>query len=100
MVNAFLRRGFVPMMTGSIAALAFLTLAGCSSERGGSTLGVSTAAYRPAPPDAIGSGPSATATAEYRFDAVIDPDVIAGRFTEVWARVYRPAPLPAGPRPP
>jgi len=54
----------------------------------------SAAAYRDPPPDASGTGPNATAVAEYKFDAVIDPDIIAGRFTEVWARVYWPDPLP------
>src|SRR5215471_17209238 len=54
----------------------------------------SAAAYRDPPPDASGTGPNATAVAEYKLDAVIDPDIIAGRFTEVWARVYRPDPLP------
>jgi hypothetical protein len=51
-------------------------------------------AYRDPPPDASGPGPNATVTAEYRFPAVIDADIIAGRVTEVWARVYRPDPLP------
>ncbi len=45
-------------------------------------------------PDATGTGPNPTATAEYRLPAEIDPNVIAGRFTEVWARVYWPDPLP------
>jgi len=45
-------------------------------------------------PDATGAGPYPTATAEYRLPAEIDPNVIAGRFTEVWARVYWPDPLP------
>jgi hypothetical protein len=65
-----------------IAALGIVAFAG------------SAAAYRDPPPDASGTGPNATAVAEYKLDAVIDPDIIAGRFTEVWARVYRPDPLP------
>lgn len=94
MVTNVLRRGFAPLMAGSIAAVSLLASAGCSSEAGKSTLGVSAAAYRPAPLDADGIGPNSTTFAEYRFPAVIDPDVIAGRFTEVWARVYRPDPVP------
>ncbi len=58
------------------------------------SLGTTASAYRDPPPDASGMGPSSTATAEYRLPAEIDPDVIAGRFTEVWARVYWPDPLP------
>ena len=51
-------------------------------------------AYRDPPPDASGRGPSATATAEYRFPAELDNDVFPGHITEVWARVYWPDPLP------
>src|SRR5712692_6403953 len=54
------------------------------------------ARYRPAPPDASGAGGSSTTSAEYRLSAVQDLDIAPdGRFTEVWARVYRPDPLPA-----
>jgi hypothetical protein len=45
-------------------------------------------------PDATGRGPNSTLTAEYRLPAEVDPNVIDGRFTEVWARVYWPDPLP------
>lgn len=44
-------------------------------------------------PDATGTGPNDTTTAEYKFDAAIDPDILADRSTELWARVYRPANL-------
>ncbi len=47
-------------------------------------------------PDATGPGPYATATAEYRLEAEIDPNVIGDRNTEVWARVYWPDPIPDG----
>jgi hypothetical protein len=45
-------------------------------------------------PDATGTGPYATATEEYRLPAEIDPNVLAIRPTEVWARVYWPDPIP------
>src|SRR5262249_44474341 len=46
------------------------------------------------PPDASARGPNSTVFSEYRLPAVLDPEVIADRMTEVWARVYRPNPLP------
>jgi hypothetical protein len=42
-------------------------------------------------PDATGTGPNATTSAEYRLDPLIDSDVLADRQTEVWARVYMPS---------
>ena len=48
-------------------------------------------------PDATGRGPFDTTNAEYKFPATVDPDVIAGRMTELWARVYRPVDLTQGP---
>lgn len=50
-------------------------------------------------PDATASGPLATTSAEYKLPAAVDADVLAGRTTELWARVYRPATLDAGPYP-
>lgn len=50
-------------------------------------------------PDATASGPLATTSAEYKLPAAVDADVLAGRATELWARVYRPATLDAGPYP-
>ncbi|MCU0492228.1 MAG: hypothetical protein MUD01_11600 [Chloroflexaceae bacterium] len=50
-------------------------------------------------PDATAPGPFPITTAEYRFPATVDPDILADRFTEIWARVWRPQPLPAGPSP-
>jgi hypothetical protein len=38
------------------------------------------------------------AVSEYKLPAAIDPDVIAGRSTELWAAVYRPATLAPGTR--
>src|SRR5262245_4472419 len=70
------------------SALITLSLIGLAA------VGSNASAYRDPPPDASGMGPSATATAEYRLPAEIDPDVVGDRFTEVWARVYWPDPLP------
>ncbi|MCU0494893.1 MAG: hypothetical protein MUD01_25180, partial [Chloroflexaceae bacterium] len=50
-------------------------------------------------PDATAPGPFAITTAEYRFPATLDPDILADRPTEIWARVWRPQTLPAGPSP-
>ena len=36
------------------------------------------------------AGPYATASAEYRFPAAIDNNVLAGVATEVWGKLYRP----------
>ncbi len=49
-------------------------------------------------PDPTGMGPLATTSAEYKFDPTLDLD-ISGMATELWARVYRPDPLDAGPYP-
>jgi hypothetical protein len=43
-------------------------------------------------------GPLAVQTAEYKFPAVIDPDVLAGAATEIWGRAYWPTDL-TKPRP-
>ena len=50
-------------------------------------------------PDATAAGPAATTSAEYKLPASVDPDILAGRTTELWARVYRPATLSAGTHP-
>jgi hypothetical protein len=63
-------------------------------------------------PDATGTGPQATTSAEYQFAAAIDTDVlpanddlvptdpnITGREVELWARVYRPTNFSGGPYP-
>lgn len=50
-------------------------------------------------PDATATGPNATVSSEYKLPAAIDADVLAGRTTELWARIYRPATLAAGPYP-
>ena len=44
-------------------------------------------------------GPYDITVAEYKFPAEVDPDVLAERPTELWARVYRPAELSGGPYP-
>src|SRR5262249_54701802 len=47
-------------------------------------------------PDATERGPNSTLTAEYKLPAEVDPEIRADTvMTEVWARVYRPDPLPA-----
>jgi hypothetical protein len=44
-------------------------------------------------PDATGRGPFTPISSEYRFPAAVDEDVLRGRFTELWSKVYRPAAL-------
>src|SRR5499433_1729311 len=50
-------------------------------------------------PDPTDVGPLATTSAEYQFDPVQDSNVLADRQTEIWARVYMPADMSAGPYP-
>ncbi len=45
------------------------------------------------------TGPLETTSAEYRLPASVDPSVLDGRATEIWARVYRPTDLSGGPFP-
>lgn len=67
-----------------------------------------------APDPTSGSAPYTVTSAEYKFPAAVDPDVLdlvtptedqapgnpaTGRETELWARVYRPTNLAAGPFP-
>ena len=56
-------------------------------------------------PDATGVGPFGVVSSEYKLPAAIDPIVLADAPadlplrripTELWARVYRPDPMPAG----
>lgn len=47
-------------------------------------------------PDANSVGPQITTSAEYKLPASIDADILPGRTTELWARVYRPKTLGAG----
>jgi hypothetical protein len=51
------------------------------------------------PGDASGLGPLATTSGDYQLPATIDPDVMSDRYTELWARVYRPQDLSGGPFP-
>ncbi len=46
-------------------------------------------------PDATGVGPNEVVSREYKFPAVVDPNVLAGVPTELWAQVYRPKTLTA-----
>jgi hypothetical protein len=50
-------------------------------------------------PNPTDNGPLPFTSAEYKFPAGTDPDILSIRQTEVWARVYRPADLSAGPYP-
>jgi hypothetical protein len=50
-------------------------------------------------PDATLAGPLASTSSEYRFPASIDPDILSGVTTEIWARVYRPTVLNDPPYP-
>lgn len=46
--------------------------------------------------DATGVGPAEVTSSEYKLPAGVDADVLAGRATEVWARVYRPKQMAEG----
>ncbi len=50
-------------------------------------------------PDPTELGPLAVTVSEYKLPAAIDPEIIPGRVTELWAAVYRPAELPPAPHP-
>ncbi|WP_394840873.1 hypothetical protein LZC95_27835 [Pendulispora brunnea] len=50
-------------------------------------------------PDPTQPGPNAVTSAEYRFAATEDPDVLRDVKTELWARVYRPTDLGNTPHP-
>jgi hypothetical protein len=52
--------------------------------------GGGTAAVADPAPDPTGNGPFATATGTYKFPALEMTDVLAGRFTELWAEAYYP----------
>src|SRR5262249_14726817 len=56
-------------------------------------------AFADTAPDATDFGPLETTSAEYKFPATIDPDVIGDRFTELWAAVYMPIDLSGAPYP-
>jgi hypothetical protein len=43
-----------------------------------------------ASPDSTQPGPHAVASAEYRFPAAVDTDVLSDRQTEIWAKVFYP----------
>ena len=47
-------------------------------------------------PDANSVGPQTITSSEYKLPATIDADILPGRTTELWARVYRPRTLGAG----
>ncbi|WP_394823016.1 hypothetical protein [Pendulispora albinea] len=97
-------RSFVKLIT---AIIPFLGAAACSSEapereaspeslaQNGQQL-LSTRAVAPDPTE---TGPSAVTSAEYRFPATTDPDILGSAATELWARVYRPQNLENTPHP-
>lgn len=41
-------------------------------------------------PDSTSKGPYSVSSAEYRFPAMVDPDVLSDRMTEIWAKVFYP----------
>jgi hypothetical protein len=87
-----LRRAFVAVCATTVAAC---TSVGCDNGAGDSVEhSTSELGARASDPTAV--GPFATTSSEYRFDATTDPDILAGRATEIWARVYRPATLADG----
>lgn len=47
-------------------------------------------------PDANTVGPQVITSAEYKLPAAVDADILPGRTTELWARVYRPKTLGTG----
>jgi len=57
------------------------------------------AAFARTAPDPTGVGPFETTSAEYKFPAGPDPEVVPDLPIELWARVYRPADLSGGPFP-
>jgi hypothetical protein len=84
---------------GQASAALSLMLAAAAQHNGGSPAGPGPASLGQAP-DATQWGPLATASAEYRFAAAFDPEVSPDtRFTEDWARMYRPRDLTSGPYP-
>ncbi len=50
-------------------------------------------------PDPTGDGPFDVTSAEYKFPAGMDPEVVPDLPVELWARVYRPTDLSGGPFP-
>jgi hypothetical protein len=62
-------------------------------------VGSATGAFAEVAPDPTWTGPLATTVGEYKFDAAVDPDVLATRPTEIWGAVYRPSSLDARPYP-
>lgn len=57
---------------------------------------VPAAALAQVAPDANSVGPQTITSSEYKLPAAIDADVLPGRTTELWARVYRPKTLGTG----
>jgi hypothetical protein len=85
MASVIIEGSVIRRIVFSLAALGLFVFAGSAS------------AYRDPPPDATGQGPNTTTFAEYRLPAAVDTDILDAsppRAVEVWARVYRPDPLP------
>lgn len=92
------------LLCGGLAAFSCVLLAGgCAGERGDpddpQAASEQAAALLAAPPDADTTGPLAVATGDYQLPAAVDPDVLADRATELWARIYRPVTPPGALRP-
>src|SRR5438105_1473403 len=85
-------RSFVKLIT---AIIPFLGAAACSSEApeteaNPASTGLELLSTRAVSPDPTGTGPNSVTSAEYRFPATTDPDILGNAATELWARVYRP----------
>jgi hypothetical protein len=73
-------------------AMTALAVAGCSGS-GGAEPGTAGGEQV----DSVSSLVTTTSS-EYRLSPAVDTDVLGGRVTEIWGRVYRPATLTAGKR--
>lgn len=83
-------RGFTGL-TGLLALSAgFSLLIGCKAAAPEDVSESSTSELGARAADPTGVGPLTTTSAEYRFAASTDADILADRKTEIWARVYRP----------
>jgi hypothetical protein len=71
----------------------FLAVTACASTDEPLATETITGALRTAAVDPLEPGPAAVSTGEYRFEAVVDPDVLAVRATEVWAQMWWPTTL-------
>ena len=90
-MRARIRSGSLVAILAAGAALVVAGAAGCEGAGPGplaTTAALGTDDGTPGEPQGYGGGQ--TVSAEYQFPATIDPEVQGDRFTELWARVYRP----------